>query len=266
MIASLSLALVLLGPPESLQKARPELPAKLRSPEEILADYVQAVGGAEAMNKLKSVHLKRRLEVKGMQFTGTEERSATATGQMLTVMEITGVTKARQGTDGKVQWSEDQIFGLRVLTGAEEEEARIDSTWNADLHLKELYQKLRSVPPPEPPPAGKSWECVEMTPKLGKPLVACFDAETHLRTMQKGVRATPQGETPVKASFSDWRTVKGLKMPYTEELSMGPIVMVAKVTELKFDERFPAKLFELPKAARAAKPAAKPAAEAAPKK
>jgi len=253
MITSLTLALLLLGPPDSLQKARPELPPKLRSPEEILADYVKAVGGADAMNKLKSLHLKRKLEVKGMQFTGTEERSATAAGQLLVEMEITGVTKARQGTDGKVQWSEDQIFGLRILTGAEEEEARIDSTWNSDLHLKQLYQKLRSVPPPEP--TARPSECVEMTPKLGKPMTSCFDAETHLRTLQKGIRATPQGETPIRATFSDWRTVKGLKVPYTEELTMGPVTMVARVTELKFDEKFPAKRFALPEAARAAKPA-----------
>src|SRR5256885_3032498 len=111
MITSLTLALLLLGPPESLQKARPELPQKLRSPDDILADYVKAVGGAEALGKVKSVHLKRRLEVKGMQFHGTEERSANAAGQLLVVMEITGVPKARQGTDGQVQWSEDQIFG-----------------------------------------------------------------------------------------------------------------------------------------------------------
>jgi hypothetical protein len=256
MIISLTLALLLLGPPESLQKARPELPARLRSPDEVLADYVKATGGAEALEKIRSLHLKRKLEVKGMQFNGMEERWATAAGQLLVAMEITKVTKARQGTDGKIQWSDDQIFGLRILTGAEEEEARIDAAWNADLHLKELYQKLRSVPPPEPPPAGRAWECVEMTPRLGKPLISCYDAETHLRTLQKGIRATPQGETPIRATFNDWRTVKGIKVPYTEELTMGPITMVARVTELKFDEKLPAKLFALPKAARAAKPSA----------
>jgi hypothetical protein len=254
MITSVTLALLLLGPPDSLQAARPDLPAKLRSPEEILADYIRATGGAEALGKIKSVHLKRKLEVKGMEFTGTEERSATAAGQQLVEMEITKVTKARQGTDGKVQWSEDQINGLRILSGVEEEEARIDSTWNADLHLKELYQKLRSVPPPEPT-VGRTWECIEMTPKLGKPLTACFDAETHLRTMQKGIRATPQGETPVRSTFSDWRTVKGVKVPWVEEMTMGPVTMIARVLDLKFDEKFPAKLFALPKAARQAKPA-----------
>jgi zinc protease len=258
MITSLTLAVMLLAAVDPAQKAGPA--PKLRSPDEILADYIKAIGGAEALNKIQSVHLKRKLEVKGMQFTGREERSATAAGQLLVEMEITGVTKARQGTDGKVQWSDDQIFGLRILSGAEEEEARIDSTWNSDLHLKELYQQLRSVPPPEPT-GGRPWECIEMTPKVGKPTTSCFDAETHLRTLQKGIRAAPQGETPVRATFSDWRAVKGVKVPWVEELTMGPVTMVARVTELKFDEKFPAKLFALPKAARESKPA-RPAAEA----
>src|SRR5687767_15965108 len=134
-LLSLPLVVLLLGPPESLQKARPDLPPKLRAAEAILDDYVAAVGGAPALKKLKSLHMKRKLEVKGMQFSGTEDRKATAAGQMLVVMEITKVMSARQGTDGKVLWSDDQIFGLRVLKGIEAEEARIDSAWNADLRI-----------------------------------------------------------------------------------------------------------------------------------
>jgi hypothetical protein len=260
MTTTLSLALLLLGPPESLQKARPELPPKLRPAEAVLDDFVAAIGGAPALNKLKSLHVKRHVEVKGMQFSGTEERYATASNQMLVVMEITGVMSARMGSDGKVQWSDDPVFGLRILKGAEEEEARLDSTWNSDLKTKELFEKIRSVPPPEAPPAGKRWECVELTPRLGKPITSCFDAETHLRAMQKGIKATPQGETPYKAIASDWRDLKGFKIPYAEELVLGPVTLTAKVTEIKLDEKLPAKLFALPKAARGAK---KPAAGAA---
>jgi hypothetical protein len=252
----LPLAVLLLGPPESLQTARPELPPKLRSPDEILDDYVAALGGAPAFKKLKSVHVKRRLEVKGMQFSGTEERWATAAGKMLLNMEITGVMTAKQGTNGKVQWSEDQIFGLRILKGTEAEEARIDTAWNADLRIRELYEKVKTIQPPETPPAGQKWDCLELTPRQGKPVTTCFDATTHLRVMQKGVRATPQGETPYRSTVSDWREVKGLKMPWVEELSMGPVVLVGRVSEVKLDEKIPAKVFEVPKAARAAKKAA----------
>jgi len=266
MIATLSLALVLLGPPESLQKPRPELPPKLRSPEEILNDYVAAIGGAPAWNRLKAMHLKRHLEVKGMQFSGTEERYATSTGQMLDLMEITNVMSARQGTDGKVQWADDQIFGLRILKGTEAEEARLDSTWNADLKIKQLYEKVRAVPPPETPPAGQKWECLELIPRTGKPAIACFDDVTHLRAMQKGSKATPQGETPYRTVLSDWREVKGVKINFAEELTMGPVTLQAKVTEVKFDEKLPAKLFELPKAAKNVKRPAAGAEPAAPPK
>ena len=153
-LASL-LVLLALAPPEAAPGARPDLPPRLRKADEVLADYARAIGGEEAWSHHKTLHVKLSIEVKGMQFAGTHERYATAAGQMLDVMEISGVMSARQGTDGKVSWSEDPIYGVRILAGAEEEEARIDSAWNADLHLARLYQKVRSVPPPEA--AGSAW-------------------------------------------------------------------------------------------------------------
>jgi len=264
MITSLTLAALLLAAPTTAPAPKaPAAAPNLRSADEILADYIKAIGGAEALNKIKSVHLKRKLEVKGMQYTGTEERMLTASGQGLSLFELANVMKGRQGTDGKIFWSDDPVNGLRVLSGAEEEEARVEFALNGDLRTKELYQKVRSVPPPEPT-GGGHWECIEMTPKLGKPATACYDAETHLRVMQTQVRATPQGETPMHSTFGDWRTVNGIKINYSEETVLGPVTMIARVSELKFDEKFPAKLFALPKAAQAAK-RAKPAAEA-PKK
>src|SRR5205814_3172315 len=115
------------------------------------------------------------------------------------------------------------------------EEAKVDATWNADLQLKRRYQTVRAVPPPEPAPAGRRYECVELVAKLAKPSIACFDAETHLRTYQKGAHASPLGDVPYKTVFSDWREVEGMKIPYSEEMVAGPVTLLAQVTELKFD-------------------------------
>jgi hypothetical protein len=121
---------------------------------------------------------------------------------------------------------------------------------------------VRTVPAPEPAPAGKRYECVELTPKLAKPAITCFDAETHLRVLQKGTHATPQGEVPYTVKFGDWREVEGIKMPFLEETTAGPMNLGSKVTEVKFDEKIDPKLFVRPKASQAAKP--KPAAKEPP--
>jgi hypothetical protein len=247
MICTLLLPLLLAAPPASLQGPRPELPERLRSPDAILDDYVQAVGGEEAWKRHKTVHMKRRIEVKGMQISGFEERYATSAGKSLSITTLTGMGSFRSGSDGKVAWSQDPINGLRVLAGAEAEEAKVDATWNAEVQLKKLYQKLRTVPSPEPPPVGRKYECIELVAKLAKPSVACFDVQTHLRTFQKGTHATPQGEVPYKVTFTDWRDAGGMKIPYGEEMAAGPMTLSAEVTEVKFDEKLDPKVFALPR-------------------
>lgn len=221
--------------------------APLRPADTVLADYARAIGGAAAWNKHRTLHAKRDFEVKASGIHGTEERWATRDGKMLMLMTLPGVGEIRQGSNGKVQWSQDPINGLRILQGAEEEEARLDATWDADVRLRDMYQSARSVPPPTAPPAGKRWECVELTAKLAKPTTACFDAETHLRTYQQGTHASPQGDQPFKVTFAEWRGVDGVKLPWREEMTAGPVTLDANVTELKFDVKVDGKQFELPK-------------------
>jgi hypothetical protein len=188
------------------------------------------------------------VSAKGMEIHGTEEHSSTAQGRSLTVSDMPSMGRFRQGCDTRVCWSEDPINGLRVLSGAEDEEARIDATWNAELQLARAYDKARSVPPPVAPPAGQRYECVELTGKKSPPVVTCFDAQTHLRVLQKGTKASPQGPVPYLTRLSDWREVQGLRFPYAEETTAGPITMEARVLEIKLDGRMDPKLFALPRA------------------
>lgn len=259
MIATLTtFLLVALGPPESLQTARPQLPPKLRSPEEILADYATAIGGVEAWSKHKSLHTKLKLEVKGMQIGGTEERWMTAAGKMLSVTTIAGLGNFRQGTDGKVAWAEDPVYGLRLLEGAEAEESKVETSWNSDLNTLKLYDKVKAVPPPEPAPAGKRYECLELSLKVAKPSITCFDADSHLRVYQKGIRKGPQGDVPYRIVVTDWGTIKGMKFPQSLEMSLGTtMTLLVKMQDVKLDEKIDPKLFTVPKAARAAASAKK---------
>jgi hypothetical protein len=228
-------------------------PAPARAPDAILADYGKAVGGAQSLSKHRNVHIKRDIEAKGMNIRGTEERYSTDKGQALVLTELANVGKFRQGSDGKVQWTEDPINGLRVLGGGEEEEARMETAWDSEVSLAKQYKEVRPAPQPEAPPAGRKWECLELVPRQSSPAVACFDTETHLRVYQKGVQDTPQGKTPYVRRFSDWREVDGSKLPYTEEMNAGALSIVSRVTSVKYDEKLSPKLFALPRGVKPAK-------------
>jgi hypothetical protein len=219
----------------------------LRPAEAVLGDYTRAIGGEKAWNRHRSVYIKRQVQARGMEIGGTEERYATARGELLSVSTIAAMGTFRQGSDGKVRWSEDPINGLRILEGVEDEEARLDATWNSDVHLARTYRKVRSVPTPLPAPPGQRYECVELIAQVAPPAITCFDAATHLRVLQKGTHAGPQGAVPYLARFRDWRDVQGMKIPYSEETEAGALTMDAKVLEVKLDGTFDRKLFAVPR-------------------
>ena len=221
----------------------------LRPAQVILADYANAIGGREAWKRLRSVHIKRGLTVAGQGASGSEEHWATADGKNLSESSLRDVGTFRQGSDGRVTWSKDPVFGLRKLEGAEQEEARINGAWNAEADLASLYAKVTSVPPPKDAEkdAGASLECVELQKKLGKPSVLCFDTKTHLRVLQTGVQPSPGGDIPYKLVFGDWRAVKGIKTWYLEKMTAGPTTVEGRITSLVFDEKIPANRFKMPK-------------------
>jgi hypothetical protein len=221
--------------------------APLRPAQAILADYANAIGGPQAWKRLRSVHVKRALTVAGQGASGSEEHWATADRKNLSVSALRDVGTFRQGSDGRMTWSQDPVFGLRRLEGAEQEEARINGAWNAEPDLASLYAKVTSVPPPKDAEAGTSLECVELQKKLGKPSVLCFDAKTHLRVLQTGVQPSPGGDIPYRLLFGDWRTVKGIKTWYLEKMTAGPSTVEGRITSLVFDEKIPTSRFTMPR-------------------
>jgi hypothetical protein len=172
---------------------------------------------------------------------GPAEHFQTSGDKALTVTTLPGVGQVSEGTNGTVFWSKDPVNGLRYLEGAEAEQARIESSWNADLQAPALYSKIELSPDS---PVGL--ECLILSPKSGAPLRNCYDRQTHLQVSQEGTRATPQGDVPFRTKESDWRIVGGLKMAYASESQAGPITILTTIDQVVFDEPLDEKMFDPP--------------------
>jgi hypothetical protein len=240
-----------------------------RTVDAILADHVAALGGKAILGRHKSLHVKRKITIKGMGIEGEEERFAATGDRFLAITSIPGIGTVRQGSDGKTFWSEDPINGLRLLTGPEKEQARLDGSWNAELRMTKLYKKITVVPAPANAPGAKAGaidkaggapaaalECLELVPREGSPMTICFDGKTHQRVFQTGRQMTPQGEMPFEAHFSQWQDFEGVSLPTLEETTAGPTTIEARLLEVKFDEKVDPSLFKLKKTAASA-PASK---------
>jgi len=214
----------------------------------ILADVVKALGSEAAWKAHKSLRLKLEMSFQGMGISGTGERFATKDDKALTVTDLPGMGTIREGSNGKVCWAQDPINGLRALSGAEAEQARLEAVWNPELRMNELYKSIEL----KPDPSGAGLECLLLTPHDAPPVTNCYDAKTHLQVSQKGTRATPQGDTPFSSTLKDWRDVGGIKMPFSVDTQAGPITFTARLSDVKFDQVIADKMFEPPSASDAA--------------
>ena len=128
-------------------------PAPARSAEAILDDYATAVGGEAAWKRHKNVRMKREVELKGMNMSGTDERYATSAGKALSVITLPGIGNFRQGSDGKVRWSEDPINGLRVLSvfpAGSPEDSLADRVQQGPVFVGQQMDVFIEAPPVDP--------------------------------------------------------------------------------------------------------------------
>jgi hypothetical protein len=215
-----------------------------RTVDVILADIVRALGSDAAWKAHKNVRMKLEMTFQGMGISGAGERFATKADKSLVVTDLPGMGTIREGSNGKVSWSQDPINGTRTLSGAEADQARLESVWNAELRTNELYKSVE-VAPSSPP----GQECLVLTPAEAPAVTNCYDAKTHLQVTQKGTRSTPQGDTPFSSTLKDWREVGGLKMAFSVDTQAGPITFTARLSDVKFDVPIDDKMFDPPGAA-----------------
>jgi hypothetical protein len=214
-----------------------------RSAEAILADAVEATGGDAPWRTHRSMELKTEIEYRKMAITATRTQLLTAKNKSFAVTRIPNVGTITEGTNGKVVWAEDPVNGLRRLEGAEAEQARVETTWNAERHLAELFKKVDARRDSD---AGRPLDCLELTPESGPPRTSCYDAVTHLQVLQKGMAATPQGDVPFTSRIKSWKDYGGVKMPAVVDMVTGPIEFTARLVDVAFDKPVDEKIFELP--------------------
>ena len=93
---------------------------------------------------------------------------------------------------------------------------------------------------------GKPAWKVEMMPKEGKPETMYFDKESGLLVRSSEVVAMAMGDIPVESELSDYRTVEGIKTPFTmTQKAMGQ-VMVMHFEKVSFNSEIPGDRFDLP--------------------
>jgi hypothetical protein len=208
---------------------RIEQAENLPSLDEVLANYVKAMGGTEAIKAPTSRVVKGKLDVVGVSRGGSFETYAQAPDKTLTVIQANPIGTIKVGYNGRSGW-ELSARGSRGIKGVELASLQRDSDFYFPLNLKQNFAKVtllgksrigyREVYVLElhpgagsvgnsPPASGKSRTSSgrKAVAALGPAEKLYLDAKTYLpvrmnavRTMAVPSRSAGQSRNPIRQS------------------------------------------------------------------
>jgi len=198
---------------EPVEESKPNLPPV----DQILARYVDALGGQQAIKKITS------RVITGTQYlpTGpggtvptpaTIEQDFKAPNLILDIYHTAAYTIS-DGFDGTTLWSQDARGRVTNALKLDQARARRGSDFYAPLNLKQQYAKMEVEGIERV--NGRDAYVVVGTPQNDVPERLYFDTQTGLLLRKQTALPTAVGLSPFQVNYDDYRdTGSGVKVPY----------------------------------------------------
>jgi hypothetical protein len=222
--------------------------ADLPSGESLMQRFIDRSGGEQAYAKLHSAEMSGVVEVEGRNINGTIEMAEEGE-KSWTSIQLPGIGLTEQVYDGETAWEINPIQGARLIEGEEKGVLKRSSSLALVSSWKEDYTSIRTIG--EEDLLGKPAWKVEMTPKEGKPETYYFDKESGLLVRMAAVVPTPLGEIAATLEFSDYRSLDGVRTPFTlTQDAMGQSI-VLHFDKIVYNAALPRDRFAMPPEVRA---------------
>lgn len=229
------------------QAATPSPTPAAPTADQILAKYVEALGGQAAIDKMKTLVMKGTYTgVNGMALPYEVDLAApdkfyiNVTAQQGTV---------ERGFDGKAGWQKGP-GGVSELVNPVLDDLKSTFLLYRNIKLKEQFTRLRGGRKDKI--GDRDVLVVNGTTADNRREQLFFDAETGLLLRRISYTETPIGVIPSQIDFEDYRDVDGVKIPFTVKVSsVEPgLVSTRKYTEIKLNAPVDDSKFKMPAAAK----------------
>ena len=212
--------------------------------DEVLDKYVKAIGGKEAIEKLKSRSIKGAFEIESMSITGGFESYQKAPDKWASIVNVPNMGTFSQVYDGAKGWDNDPMNGFRELSGAELAARKREADFYQEVNFKKNFAKIEVKGKDK---VGSSdVYLVEATPADGAPEKLYFDVNTGLLVRQDSERESPQGKMPVEFYLDDYKVVDGVKIAHSLKQITPMFAMTLKFSEVKHNTEIDEKVFNKP--------------------
>jgi len=217
---------------------------ELPKAETILDKYVEVTGGKAAYQKIHSEIQTGTLEITAMGIKGKATAWRAEPNKTYTEIELEGIGKMQDGTDGTVAWSLSAMQGPHVKEGAEKSMAMIQSKFQSEVNWRDLYKKVETTGLETVD--GKECYKVVMTPSEGKPITQYFDKQSNLMVKMSMTTQSPMGEIDVESFASDYRKEGDILMPHKMRQSAAGQEFTMTVESVQYNPEMPKNRFDLP--------------------
>jgi zinc protease len=209
------------------------------SAKDVINHYIEAIGGRDSIADIKDRTTVMSGTVQGFDVTTTIYQKAP---DLLRQVVDAGQMKQEIIFDGKegVMRIADQETKIK---GDELEKLKYQSTMDLLLNLDSLGIKLRLGPIEKV--NGKDAYQVDMIFPSGTKWIQYYDPETGLKIKETKDIETAKGTFTQEILYSDYKTVDGVKFPFTIKQSLGPQNMEFKVDSIKINTGIPETEFEI---------------------
>ena len=185
------------------------------NPTQVLDKYIEAVGGAGALQKTSSLMAagtvtQRRI---GRPFPAQQiEISSKAPGMELIVTK-TGQADNLLAYGPAGNWAKAGNGAVRDLRNAEADATKLEDTFNLPVQLKQLLLEPK-MERPEVVFGRELWVVSGRTQSLPR-VMAYFEKDTGMLRRLRYYITTPFGPYPTQIDYMDFRDVGGRKVPFT---------------------------------------------------
>ncbi|MBM3835823.1 MAG: hypothetical protein FJ403_21655 [Verrucomicrobia bacterium] len=232
------------------QNAKPAR-AKLPPAKEVIAKFVQAIGGKEAYDKIESQHAKGNTELPSLGVKGDVEIFAKRPNKTFVKARIPGIGDLWDGFDGKVAWSVNPVTGPIVSEGNELEQKREQALFNSVLHDEKEYQSMETLEMTQF--EGRECYKLKLVRPSGREITEFYDTKSGLLVGFITTQESPVGPMTVTATSGEYKKFGDILVATKITQKVGPVEQSITINSVEFN-KVPDSAFELPEQIKALAP------------
>ncbi len=214
---------------------------------EVIAKYVAAIGGKDAIMKITSFKQTSTMQVPAAGLTANVESYQAAPNKMATKSTIPGIGDMLQGTNGEIAWDANPMQGPRLLSDKELAQTLEGADFYGNLlYSIDRFSKMENLGVADFN-GEKSYKIKLVHKDSGRETTQYFSVATGLSVGAETVQESQMGTMQVSSTLSDYKTFGGVKFPTKSEVNMGPNKLIMTITDVVINGA-PATAFDIPDA------------------